>query len=70
MSMVTGTGIVIATIRSIVKEVKEGSTLVALMIMIIVGAVIVSLKEESVIEMAIAGNGPAPAPVQGLKASV
>ena len=45
---------------STVKEVKKGSTVAILMTMIVIAAVDVMLKEETVTGMAIAGIAPAP----------
>ncbi|EMS52811.1 Splicing factor U2af large subunit A [Triticum urartu] len=45
---------------STVKEVKKGSTVAILMTMIVIAAVNVMLKEETVTEMAIAGIAPVP----------
>uniref|UniRef100_A0A453HXH5 Splicing factor U2af large subunit n=1 Tax=Aegilops tauschii subsp. strangulata TaxID=200361 RepID=A0A453HXH5_AEGTS len=45
---------------STVKEVRKGSTVAILMTMIVIAAVTMILKEETVTEMAIAGIAPAP----------
>lgn len=57
---VIGTGNTTATIGSTVKEVKKGSTVAILMTMIVIAAVTMMLKEETVTEMVIAGIALAP----------
>ncbi|XBI29545.1 hypothetical protein VPH35_053510 [Triticum aestivum] len=60
VNVVTGEGIRSATITSTVKGVREGSTLTVSISMTTMGAVVLTLKEGTVIEMATEGIAPAP----------